>query len=499
MAWSQVAAALAAPALTRRELADAVSRLLLHRNRVVLQQTQGDPWQIEVPELPSSVIKPKYARHGELGRRVLQTPGAEVEPRFLVAGSHFETAPHGTGRVITSRAEGPLFRLTWIHPVGIGHDRWACDAIQAKADALSIPGLEASPRCWVDESGLEIVGVAARFEQAWPELIAWLRSDALPDEAVAKHIDSTLRWRAAERGHPHGRDDAVFLAGAYGPAGLNAMLPSDAELRRDGPARIPESLRRVGGPDPDVLYSGPVPDRVRELLPTPGGVAPPPRIPHPVQRFDRPTVFMLDDPDRQQAVVRVMLPAVAEDAPEAVASLVFNATNALAAYEMPFHAWVLHGAVTGAREWPQMHGVVAECDHEEVVQCTQQTLDLMRRRPDRRLFRDAHALLEAAFRAERVAAADVPSRVRAWEGDVNPRVALWFALPGLSFETFVRVVDELAETAPIITVVGDSRRIGPGLESLGDVVEVDLEQAMRDSAFYEIDHGEPEIIAARDD
>ena len=138
--WSDVASSLSAPPLTREELADAVARLLLRRNRVVIQQTEGETWRPEIAELPATVIKPKYDQHSEFATRVLHTPVAEVEPRFLVAGSHFEATARGKGRVITSRAESPLFRLTWVYPVGVGHDPWACDAIQAKATALSNPG-----------------------------------------------------------------------------------------------------------------------------------------------------------------------------------------------------------------------------------------------------------------------------------------------------------------------------------------------------------------------
>ena len=275
---------------------------------------------------------------------------------------------------------------------------------------------------------------------------------------------------------------------------MNALLPTDDEVRREGAPRLRAALRRMGEPDPDILYSGPVAARLRELLPAPAGVEAPPPNAHEVRRPAGPTVFLLDDRERPDASVRVILPPVAENASQGVAALVFDAYTQTAMFETGFRGHNLLGTSPDARSFPPMHGVVVPCDPDEVPRAVEVAMGLLRRRPDRSMFHDAHGQVEAAFRAERVAAAEIPARVRSWNRDVDPRVALWLALPGLSHEAFLGFVDTLAAVSPIITIAADTSRIDPeALADLGEVVRVDPSRILRDAYLYEIGREDPAI------
>ena len=495
--WSTVAATLSAPPPTRAEVV-AAARSLLQRGRVVGYKQPGKPWLLDAPDLPTQRLPSSYGQQSPFLRTLLEAPSTPLEPRFLVAGSHYEVTAHGAGRVITTKSDAPVFRLQWVYPIGVAEDPWVCEAAQSRVVQVPIAGLDVDYYCTNEDTSIDIVAPVARFDEVMPAIVTWLGSTDLPDRQVRDLLDRSLQWRTDSRTDPTARALAMHNFALRGEHSLGMHLPDDAALRRRGPSMIPHAWEAVIGYDPDVLYVGPSPEKLRELLPTPtnrtkGGL--PPRT---FRTIDRPTVLVLDDPEREKASVRAAIPWTATGARDTLAAQL----HAEAALEI---------TMTGPREldpefpsydvrWspaaPVAIGIGYACGNEDVPFALRTAIDNLRKRLPEGEFAAARDRLEVAFRADRTAPPYVPELVRAWGPDADdPRVAQWLALPSLSYADLQRYYDAVERNEPVLSVVGDLDKLDmAALRELGEVVVVDLEDAMRDPALFEVGWSGPPMM-----
>jgi peptidase M16-like protein len=496
--WATVAATLSAPPPTRAEVV-AAARSLLQRGHVVGYKQPGKPWTLDAPDLPATRLPTSFGKHSPFLRALLDAPSTPLEPRFLVAGSHYEVTTHGAARVITTKSDGPVFRLEWVWPIGVAEDPWICEAVQARVVQVPIPGADVDYYCTNEDTSIDIAAPVARFDEIMPALVAWMHDAELPDRQVRDLLDRTLQWRTDARTDPMVRALATHNFALRGEHAFNAHIADDATLRRRGPATLPESWKAVQAYDPDILYVGPSPERLRELLPTPTGRTKGGLTPRTFRTLSRPTVFVLHDPEREQASVRAAIPWIASSPRDALAA----ALHAEA---------VLETTMTGGPpdldpEYPSYDvrwspaapiaiGIGYACPNQEVPLALRTAIDGIRRRMPQAEFAAARDRLEIAFRADRTALPYVPELVRAWgPGADDPRVAQWLALPSLSYRDLQRYYDGIAASEPILSVVGDLDKLDmAALRELGEVVVVELDEVLRDPGLFEIGWNEPPLM-----
>jgi predicted Zn-dependent peptidase len=487
-AWADVAAHLARPMASRTALV-AAARELLGRGMLVVHQSTGEPSTLPVDPLPF----PPPAHDdtlGPWGRALLESPVTPLEPQFLAAGRHFEESRRGAGRVVTAKDTGPLFRLEWVYPRGVASDPWACDAVRAQIAAHErdegLRGLDIHAVCRPEATSIEVLGVAARFDEVWPGLAELVQHGAPDAASVRDHVEETLALRAEVRTHAIARTEALHAHALFGEHGVDGGMPDDATFERTGASAVPRAWASLRALAPDVLYVGPRPERVRELLAPVPADAIAPREPIAFRELDRPTVFVLPDPGREQADIRVALVGPGTDARARLLGRMFEAYPATdpAPDGTAWHPAGLSPLDPRFVEGKSVHVRGYRCATRDVPRCIGVALRTLRVEPTREGFAVARARLESGFRGYRIAAADVPADVRTWPllgSAVDPRLEPWLALGGLDFAAYVEHTEALAQVVPIISVVADPDVLDDDALALhGRVVRVPIDALLRD-------------------
>jgi hypothetical protein len=501
-AWSTTAERLSHTP-TRADVV-AGAKAVLDRPMVVVDQRPGEPFMIDVEPIAVSPMQLVLDERSAWGRRLLDEPSTPSEPRFLVAGSHFEATPHGAGRVISTRYDGPLFHLDWILPIGARADPWACDAVRAKVRAVPVAGVDVDAICTNDDSRITILGPSARFEAVWPDLLAWLGAPAIPAKDLDAHIVDALRWRADERTHALWGSESMHLWALRGEHGIDAHLPADRTLQRRGAVEIAASMQRLSTLAPDILYTGPAPELVRAVLPPPSERGGATREPFRFREQSEPTIVLLHEPGRPQAEVRVLVPQIRpegklreriDDAQAELAAQMYefmgdgsvDADDSLVRLEL--QVWV-----PPEGGGPILHGVGFRCAPDRLDTAIDTALAYVQRPAEREGFLTAQARVEADFRAVRVPPHMIPEHVHRWWRSTDerplqdPRIAQWLSLPGLSYETFAAYVAEVARTTPYVSIVADVDAIDmAALRRHGRVIQPELDDVLRDSRQSELD------------
>ncbi len=489
--WVDTAALLSSP-ITRADLV-AGAKALLQQPRVVVDQQPGPPWEIDVPPIPATPLQLATAQRSTAAQQILAAPVAAVEPRFLVQGSHFALQPWGQGRVITSRGDGPLAQLSWVWPAGAADDPWLCDAVRAKLRRFAVAGIDADSVCAVSDTRVELIGTAAGLQAAWPEILAWLDETEIPRTELQAHVADALQYRAYERADALWSTEAVHLWALRGEHGIDAHLPDDASLRRDGVERIAAALARLPTYAPDVLYSGPEPDRVRERLPAPRG-----RAGAPPRRFEfraqpQPTIVALHVPGAPQAELRALVAERGDDPRNALFAQLYEFVGDAMSIDPALVRQEVQVFIPPDGGGPIVHGIGVRFPSAKLDVALRTALGFLHRPADHAAFVSARARVEADFRSARVPTAQIPTVVRRWPqataaDATDPRVAQWLALPGLSEQDFARYLAEVAAATPYVSLVGDLEALDlQVLRDHGTVVRVELADILRDSRQAELD------------
>ena len=166
--WPNVAARLAVPP-TRSDVVTA-AKWLRAREPVIVHQAPGAPWSVSMRPLPFVVTQTATGRRSEFANALLEDDHTPVEPRFLVAGSHFTERTIGEGRIVSTKDDGPLFRLSWCRTGRCGRRPLAVRC-RAREDRGGAPARAADHRAVLDGADADHRGrgrarVAGRVAEA---------------------------------------------------------------------------------------------------------------------------------------------------------------------------------------------------------------------------------------------------------------------------------------------------------------------------------------------
>jgi hypothetical protein len=496
--WQDVARSLGPTPVDRARVVRTAASLL-GAGHVAVRRTPGKPPAFPTMRLPIERVPPQLGVHSEFVRALIDAPSIPMEPRFLVEGSHYRVHERGAGRVITTQTRDPIVRLGWIHRVGAAEDPFVCDAVRALADRIPVAGIEASVTCSTIDTRIDLVATAPAFERELPAVLAWLTAGELAPDGAELHAEQSVQWRREVRSDPWNRAAALHAWALRGEAMLDVMLPDDETMRTEGPRAMLASLRAAAQLDPDIVYVGPAPQLLLDALPPPRGRAGAPRPPRAWRELTEPTVFLLDDPDRDDVSVRVAVPWFATDPRGELAANMHLAATQMAAWETA-PTLDAEQPLYNARWSPNAPvgiGVGLRAAPADVGVALTQALAMLRARPSAEQFAGARDRLEVAFRAWRVPPRDVPDRVRDWPaGADDPRVAQWLALPSLDFADMERYGAELDRRIPVVSVAADVRAIDlDRLREHGRIIRVRIEDILRDPTMPEVGDDTPSLLA----
>jgi hypothetical protein len=267
---------------------------------------------------------------------------------------------------------------------------------------------------------------------------------------------------------------------------MDAGAPRDEDLQRHAQREIPRAWQELQRYDPDVLYVGPDPAAVREWLPpVRNATAAGPELRR-YREVAAPEVIVMDDPTRDDVVVRAMLPWIAATPREQLAAQIHHRVAAENQVVAPFPVEEDHEdhQVPWSPGPPLAIDVALRVQPQDVVAGLRAASAALRGRPASDQLDRLHRELEVEFRARRPVPQHIPDLVYAWrDGDVDPRVAQWMALPSLSATDVAAYYDRVDATIPALLVVGDVRKLDlRALAQLGKVIRLDPTTMMFDTS-----------------
>jgi hypothetical protein len=466
----------------------------------------GEPFRLEGD--PVAVARPLAAqpgRHSAFAQELLARPAADLEPQFLAPGRDYQTFQYGTGQVVVVPDPSPLFRLAWSWPVGVDREPLACDAIRAKVDSRhrwpGLRGLEIHDVCASNYTGIDVVGIDARFEEIWPTLRAFLTSDELPLPAARAHLLEIVARREQARQSPLDNLEALHALALRGEFAMDAKLPRDQAMRELDPRRLVDALARVQAVDPDVAYVGPHPEPLLDDLPEPSGTFLS-REPLRVRELDHTTVFVLDDPGSPDVLMRVsaLVPHHREVAHAPVLAELFEHFT----HGEPDRMGDVAGLTVvplggrGLGSGRNAHHVQVRAGVADAIHGLEVVLARLQRLRTAAAFERARKRAEASYRAARTAPRNVPLELQRWIDrglDRDPKFANWLALASVDLAEFDRYAETVATGPLAIAIVGDLAQIDrAALAEIGEVIEVAPTDILRDpgvSDVFALDTEEP--------
>ncbi len=484
--WPAVATRLAV-APTRAEVV-AAARWAHARTPVIVHQTDGASWSPTMRPMPILAKQASTGRRSEFAESLLADDRTPLEPRFMVAGTHFTERSIGDGRIIAVADDGPLFRLHWNIPVGVDRDPWICEAVRAKVASADFPGLELKTWCTTSETGVRVIGPAHEWPAVWPTISTWITNERIDASAVRDHVDAVLRDRAALRSNPSVRLLTQYTWAVRGEHAFDSRLPDDATLKSRAAREIPRALRAFVVVQPDLWFSGPDPDALQLAPrdPAPHGRA---RAPLRVRTLERPLVVLFDEPGRETVEVWVATPSPARDVKAQVVALAYNYLHSDEGQSGTLMPSFMPHAYAPEPSWvPIIHAFVYRgLPYEQATEGIDAGLAELELVPTSRAFETARAALENDFRWYRVPKNRIALDVARWRdpdrGD--PRIQLWQHLPSLSYETFTAYSTALGEQPALVGVVADLSKLDrAALARYGTVIEPGLD-IIRDPALFD--------------
>ncbi|MFO0633674.1 MAG: insulinase family protein [Nannocystaceae bacterium] len=487
--WADVAHELAGPPATRARMIGAAKRLV-SQGYVVVHKDAGKPWRLEVPKLPVERRKPTFGQHSPFVQSLLDAPATPMEPRFLVEGSHYRSRAYGKGRLITTAADGPLYRAVWIFPLGTAEDAWVCDAFQAALHRLPVDDVDVWVDCSTADTRVILLGNAADRAVSMPKLTSWLLETPLDSAHARDWAELAVQWRSDYRNDVIALEHAFHAWALRGEYGLDAQLPDDDAMRRDAVRELPRALAAARARDPDVLYVGPDVDGFIAGLPRPRGQRGGPLPQRRYRELESPTVFVLHDPHRQDASVRVAVPWLARTTRDALVGRIHAHTAWMNSFGIDprLEAQWLEYDVRWSPTDPLAVGVGYRAEDEDVAFAIRTALTALRARPQAKQFDEARSFLEVSYRGYRVPQRRVPEHVRSWGPDASdPRVAQWLALPGLAMDDIDEYFARVDATTPVISVVVNLDRFDTAtLAEFGKVIVLRDHGLLRDPMLTEL-------------
>lgn len=500
--WPEHARRLAAVRALRPADLVRVARTYLGDDSVVVLRRRGrfaSP-EIAKPNITPVAIDP--GRQSPFAREVLARPAVDPAAEQLRPGRDYVRSDMSCGPLVSARNErSELFSLTLRYDLGtrrrplLGHAAalLAASGVRDGERVLDAPalqralytlGTEIDVDVGADRSEIVVRGVDRNMDASLALLDAWLADPVFTDADHAALVANTLSGRRDEEDDPDDLADALRDYAAYGDASPVLTRPSDRQLQH---ARRPEllaELRALRDAAHVSLYFGPrdaAAAGAALVLGAGAPVEPPPPLRY--RKVDRPTIFFLHK-DVAQAQIDVVLPRpppAPGDRPRAeLLGQIFGGDMSGLAFQeireargLAYHAGVHLDLGDRLGDDAALLGSLGtQCDKAGGALALM--LELVRDSslaPDR--LAAARLALLREYASDRISPRARPGWVQTWldRGETgDPRPAAAQAIRDLELAALQDYLREFAGAAPIVSVLGDRRKVDlDRLRALGEV------------------------------
>ena len=490
--------------VTRKDIVR-VANQYLGPNFVAVHRLKG---KAEVPKLEKPEITPvsiDASRKSEFSQQIESMEAPQLEPEWVVAGTHYAHVGLPAGKMIAAVNErNDLFSLSYTFKRGYRKAPLLCYALElfeiSGAGDLSAEQLQkqlyglgstVSTRCDAENSSIEISGVDGKLEDTLALVDRWLADPKLDRDALERHYRNTITKRRDGLEEDWRLTSALDLYAKFDKDSAWLKHPSNKQLERTDV----EQLRRllVGFLDHEhkTLYFGPRPaGQVAEVVArgkrhkTVGDV-----WTRRYRKVNGPQVFFVHK-DGAKANVRFVIPRPPlprEQRPVArllseylsgnMSALIFQEIR-----ESRGLAYSAYSAYDDGRRPKDASGLLGymstQADKVPVGVNTflglLQTDEIQAER-----LATAKTSLDQEFRATRIDPRWITRWVDSWDelGEKeDPRPWLWQSIQALDVESTKAFAAQFVGAPVIIGIVGDRERVGlDELAKVGTVTEVAAE------------------------
>ncbi len=483
-------------AVTRDQVIRAANQYLTD-DFVVVRRNKGEylPPKIAKPEITPLPIA--SGRHSPLARTVEALTAPELEPEWIVEGTHFTRIATPDGDLIaTPNPRNDLFDLRYRFDLGRRKAPLLCHALnlldrsgdrELTASELKkklyAMGTSVSTYCGVDRTSITLTGLDRNLEASVSLLERWLRT-ARFDAKTVKDLAANTISRRKDR-----IDEPWFVAGAladyaqWGKESDYLIVPSNRALERVRGRKLGKLLADLPDYQHATAYFGPRPaDQVAKAVAL--GRRHRKLAERPPARYRKSTgvTIYFADKKTSQAKIRIALPGppmtnadralsafYSEYLDGGMGALIFQEIRE--ARSLAYSAWGGHSVGTRPDDDAVVYAGLGT-QNDKAVGAIRAMLGLLRQMPIEQARVDgARTALDRAYRAIRVEPRSVADWVLYWDetGETpDPRAGRWQALRAVDADALAAFAAAAADRPVIISVVGDKSRIDmDGLAALG--------------------------------
>ncbi len=500
-----------------------VAKQYLGSNYVALAKRKGKP---EIPKLDKPTITPVEidpSRKSEFARTIEAMPASELEPEWVVEGTHYERRSLPAGDLVSAKNErNDLFSLTYRQKRGYRKDAYLCYALDlfdlsgAEGDSaeevqkqLYALGTSVSTSCNAEWSSITVEGLDSQLEPSLAILDRWLASPTFDDEVLTQLRDNTISERRDGLEKDWKLTAALGDFARYDDESAWLQQPSNRQLDRVKAGKLRRLITSFFNYQHRTLYFGPRgADAVATIVARGKG--------HrktgdtKIRRYrdvTGPTIFFLHK-DGAKANVRFTIPKdplTREQRPTArlLSEYLSGNMSALVFQEIRESRGLAYSArasySVGRRlvDESSLSGFMST-QADKTPEAVRTFLGLMRSadiQPER--LQTAKSFVNQEYRSTRIDPRWINRWVVSWddlEEKSDPRPWEWTSIEKLEVADVSAFAKGFVDAPVIIAIVGDRDRVGlEELEKIGPVKEMQIDQLFGYGKFPDVPAGDAKI------
>jgi predicted Zn-dependent peptidase len=466
--------------------------------------------KIEKPKITPVEIKTE--RRSPFADKILAMPAAELQPEWLVEGTHYSRVPLPGGPLLAVKnTRNDLFTVSYKFERGLQKERMLCYALDVVAESgageLSVEALRKKLfalgttvefDCGAHESTMLVSGVDANLQESVRLAESWLRDVKIDPKVLQGIADNQISERRDALEEPDSLAWALVSYVLHDKESEYLLAPTNQQLLAAKPEALARLAREFLDHEHRVMYYGPRPaaEAAKVLALGNNHKKLAPRKPTTYRKVGKPTVYFTHR-DVAKSTIGLALPTTPQARDKRPAArllseyfgggmntllfqelreargLVYYAYGTLDAGSRPKDAWALRG------------GLGTQSD--KTSEALKTFFDLLARPLDPSRFETARATLDQEFRSSRIDPRFSVSWVDAWDqlGEKSdPRPWIWEQIRGMTQEQLQAFAGALAKLPPVVGIVGNRDRVDlAAIRKLGQIVEVAPEKLFSYGAF----------------
>lgn len=478
-----------------------VANKYLGKNYSAVHRRAGKPEVVKIDKPTMTPVELHPERHSPFAEAVLKRPATQLEPEWLVEGTHYSRAELPGGPLVAvTNGRNDLFSLTYRFERGHKRERMLCHALdvveqsgagdqsaEALKKSLFALGTSVSFACDSHESAITIEGIDANMETSLALVDRWLREVKI-DPAVLRGIaDNVISTRRDMMEDPDALAGALADFAIHGKDSEYLHAPTNTQILGAKPEALTRLSREFLDHRHKTLYFGPrsPTDAAKVVGLGKGHRKLTPRPPVAYRKVPKPTLYFTHR-DVTKSTIAVALPTRAlarEQRPAArmLSEYLGGGMNTLLFQEMResrglvYYAWgVLFVGSRPSDAWALRGGLGTQSD--KTSEALRVFFELLGRPLDAVRLGSARAAIDQEYRSSRIDPRTSGWIVHSWDelGEKSdPRPWAWETIGKMTQEQLQGFAASFSAVPPIVGLVGNRERLDlEALKKLADVVEV---------------------------